>query len=158
MPTQLYAVSGSPGPNLSGMRTGLLTQIRTEMHAFHEQLLTQLQTNLAGLTTVLNQEVCALRAEMQQEIGMRAEIQLELQKYQQELQDLRAYAEKKREKAPRPPPIVTRAAVHRIRSPSGVPRSNGHVGGAECCGPRVKVCFSCSLMLLLIVACWLLGS
>ena len=104
MPTQLYAVSGSPrGPNLGSMRTELLTQIRTEMHAFHEQLMGQMQSNLAGMTTVLNQEVCSLRAEIQQEIGnIRAEIQQEIGNIRAELNEVRTFAEKNVRKRPAP--------------------------------------------------------
>ena len=101
MPTQLYAVSGSPraGPNLSSMRTELLTQIRTEMHAFHEQLMGQMQSNLAGLTTVLNQEVCELRAEIG---NIRAEIQQEIGNIRAELNEVRTFAEKNVRKRPAP--------------------------------------------------------
>ena len=95
MPTQLYAVSGSPrGPNISSMRTELLAQIRAEMHAFYEQLMGQMQSNLSGLTTVLNQEVGNMRAEMQGVGNIRAEIQQEIGNIRAEIQDIRTFTEK----------------------------------------------------------------
>ena len=105
MPTQLYSVSGSPrsSPPLTTLRIEILAELRKDMQTLQSQLMGQLQQNLEGMTSIVNQEVCALRSEMQLEMGnLRSEIQLEFQKYQQELQDIRTFTEKNVRKRPAP--------------------------------------------------------
>ena len=152
MPTQVYAVLGQSQP------VQPVSALKAELMALMKALVAE---EIPVLRNEMKSEIQSLEQRLGAQLALSCtafeNIEQRTNDLHVRLQTLQTHEEKG--KTPRPPsyPIP---AHYDDRGPPRVSRAYRHIGSpwGGCCGPRVKVVFSCSLMLFLVAACWLLNS